>query len=805
MGGAGAGPLPRRPPLLAIALLSGAALAFEVLLLRLFAIIQWHHFASMAIGLALLGWGVSGSVLAAMGERLQSRFNAFFIGNAAGFGLSAVAAFVLVQQIPFHPPQLLWDWRQPLWLAAIYLILSAPFLFAANGVGAALIVFRRQTGQIYGADLLGAGVGAMAVVGVLTWLPATTALTLLAGLGPLAAVLVAQGDRRKVVLLVVAVVLWASPVDLRPSPFKPLSRTLQVVGTKVVAERTGPLGRLVAVASPRVPLRDAPGLAPTSPAGPPEQRALFVDGEGPQIVDRHRPDTPSPVYLDHLTSALPYHLGRRNRVLILGLGGGRGVLRALGHGAERIDVVEPDARRVALLRQDLADFAGRFLEDPAVHVHIAQPRGFLAAAEDRWDLIALEAGGSAAGLGAAGADYRLTVEAFVAYLKRLAPGGLLAVSGRIDLPPRGALRLIATAVAALRESGAQGGERHLAMIRSWRTVTMVVGASPLPGGIANSLRQFADARAFDPVQFPGMGPEEANRRVILDAPWYRDGAAALLGPDAADFIGRWKFAIEPATDDRPFFHDFFRWPLLAEVVALRERGGMGLFEWGHLVVAAALVQAVLAAVILVPLPLLLAGRRGVAKVSGVSRPRTLAYFLALGLAFLSVEIAFLERFVLFLGHPVMAVAVCLAAFLVFAGLGSQASERIGHPGRAAVAAAILCLAYGAGLPFLFDLLAPLPMAVRGLASVALIAPLAFSMGMPFPLGLAALGVRAPEWVPWAWAVNGCASVVASALAGLLALELGFAVVIALAAILYLAAAAVAPPAPRPFAYTPRET
>ena len=196
---------------------------------------------------------------------------------------------------------------------------------------------------------------------------------------------------------------------------------------------------------------------------------------------------------------------------------------------------------------------------------------------------------------------------------------------------------------------------------------------------------------------------------------------------------------------------------------------------------------------------------GAARAPGVSRPRTLFYFLTLGLAFLSVEIAFLERFILFLGHPVLAAAVCLAAFLVFAGLGSKVSERIGYPGRAAVTAAILCLAYGAGLPFLFDLLAPLPIAARGLASVTLIAPLAFFMGMPFPLGLAALGVQAPDWVPWAWAVNGCASVIASALAGLMALAVGFVAVIVLAAALYLVAAAVAPPTPRPFAYNPRET
>lgn len=794
MAGTDADLLPRRPPLLAIALLSGAALGFEVLLLRLFAIVQWHHFTSMAIGLALLGWGVSGSVLAAMAGQVRTRFPAFFMGNAAAFGVSAMVAFFVVQRIPFHPPELLWDWRQPLWLAAVYLVLAVPFLFAANGVGAAFIAFRRQSGRIYGADLLGAGTGALTVVGVLTLLPETGALALLAGLGPVAAALVAPGRRRKAVLIVLAAVLMGTWVDLRPSPYKPLSRALQVVGAEVVAERSGPFGRLTVVASPRVPFRDAPGLAPTSPAGPPEQRALFIDGEGPLIVDRRQPHAPPPPYLDHLTSALPYHLGERRRVLWLGLGGGRGVLQALLHGAQRIDILEPDPNRVTLLRDELADFADRLLDAPPVRVHIAVARSFLAATEDRWDLIALEAGGSEAGLGAAQADYRLTVEAFAAYLSHLTPGGLLAVSGRIDLPPRGALRLLATAVAALRWAGADAPERHLAMIRSWRTVTLIVSAGPLSAETAAAVRQFADVRVFDPVHFPGMRSDEANRRAILDIPWFHEGATALLGPDAKAFTTRWIYAIAPALDDRPFFHDFFRWPLLPEVLELRERGGLGLFEWGHLVVAATLILAVLAAFVLVPLPLLVANRRGAAKTPGLSRPRTLIYFFALGLAFLSIEIAFVERFVLFLGHPVLAAAVCLAAFLVFAGLGSRASYRIGRPDRVAAAVAILSLAYLVGLPPLFELLAPLPSAARGFASVALIAPLAFCMGMPFPLGLAALGAKAPRWVPWAWAVNGSASVIASALAGLMALEFGFAAVIAVAVMFYLVAAAAAPPA-----------
>jgi hypothetical protein len=778
-----------RPPLLAVALLSAAALGLEVLLVRLFAIVHWHHFASMAIGLALLGWGVSGGVLAVLGDRARDGFRPFFAANAAGFGLAALGGFALAQRVPFNPPELLWGWRQPLWLGLVYLLLAVAFLAAANGIGAALVAYRERTGRVYGADLVGAGAGALAIVAVLSVVPESGALALIAATGPLACALVVRGVARKTASVALAGALALAWLDLRPSPYKPLTRTLPIVGAEVVAERSGPLGHLTAVASPAVPFRDAPGLSPLSPASPPEQRAIFIDGEGPLIVDRVA--GPPPAYLDFLTSALPYAMAERRRVLLLGLDGNRSILQALGHGARRIDVVEPDACLVGLLREELGDFGGHALDDPRVGIRIAEPRAFLAAGAEAWDLIALDVGGAAGGLGGAGSDHRLTVEAFVAVLARLAPGGALAVNGRVDLPPRVALRLLGTAIAALRVLRIDDPGRHLAMVRSWQTVTLVAGVEPLSASAAEAVRRFVRERAFDPVLFPGMRPDEANVHAVLDADWFRDGATALLGAGAEAFVERWSYAIGPATDDRPFFHDFFRWRLLPEVLALRARGGLGLFEWGHLVVAAALAQAVLAAVVLIPLPLLLAPRSTpAASARAILRP--LLYFLALGLGFLAIEIAVLEAIVLVLGHPVLAAAIALAAFLVFAGLGSLASARIGRAGLAATATAVLALAYVAGLPGLLDLVAPLPLAPRALAAVALIAPIAFVMGIPFPLGLAALGRIAPRRVPWAWAVNGCASVIAASLAGLLALEAGFGAVILLGAALYTLAAVTAP-------------
>ena len=283
--------------------------------------------------------------------------------------------------------------------------------------------------------------------------------------------------------------------------------------------------------------------------------------------------------------------------------------------------------------------------------------------------------------------------------------------------------------------------------------------------------------------------------------------APFSDPTGRHSLENYKFAIAPATDDRPYFFHFFKWRVLPELLALRGRGGLPLVEWGYLILVATLVQAAVASVILIVLPLGALKGANAPSHRAAARGRVVAYFFSLGLAFLFIEIAFIQRFTLFLGHPLYAVAVVLAAFLIFAGLGSGTSagfaERLA--GRGGLPSAIvvatggivaIALAYLVVLPPVFDGLRARPDAVKIAAATLMIAPLAFLMGMPFPLGLRRLAASAPGWIPWAWGINGCASVVSAVLATVLAIHLGFTAVVALAAVLYGLAGSLAPPAER---------
>jgi hypothetical protein len=479
-------PAPRLTFLAAMALLSGSVLAYEVLLMRLLSVVQWHHFAYMIISLALLGYGASGVALTAFGERLSERFETTFPVSVALFGASAVAGFLVAQRLPFNPMELFWGLGQAGWLAALYGVLMVPFFFAAGALGVALIRYRSAIPRLYAADLAGAGAGALGVTALLhaaTPVRALAAIGALASAAALVAALPAVRVRPAPVLLAGLVlagsgVLLVRPPALTPSPYKGLSQALEARGAERVEERSSPLGVVTVVRNDQVPFRHAPGLSLTSPAAPPEQVAVFSDADGMSVITRWGGHPGELEFLRHLTSAAPYALLAEARVLVLGAGTGLEVLQALAHGATRVDAVEMNADVVDLVRTRFDGFSGHLYTRPQVRLHLAEARSFVRQPGPDFDLIqvalldALTA--SSSGLHAISEGYLYTVEAFRDYLARLEPDGLLAVTRWVKLPPRDDLKVFATALEALRRQGVDRPAARLAWLRGWSTSTVLV-------------------------------------------------------------------------------------------------------------------------------------------------------------------------------------------------------------------------------------------------------------------------------------------------------------------------------------------
>ena len=784
------------PVLAAVAVLSAATLAYEILLTRLFSIVQWHHFAFLAISVALLGFGASGTFLLVFGDRIRARIEPFLALTALGFALAAPLGFVIAERVPFNVLDAPWSPGSMGWLLVIELLLAVPFFFAATGIGRALVVFRHRLSRVYAVDLAGAGAGAAASVGVLHFVPAERALDCVCGLGAMAGLLALRGGgpgpgRRPALLLCVAVLALSGfgvTGELRISPFKPLPQALRVTGAELVETRSGPLGMVSAVENREVPFRSAPGLSLMARTPVPEQAALFVDAGGPIPIVRHDASSPPPAYLEDLTSALPYRLTKEPRVLVLGAGGGAAVLQALGAGARSVDAVELQPHVVAMVRDRYREFSGGVYEHPAIRVHVTDPRAFVEASGDEYDLVQVIAlGSSTAGLDALRSQRLLTVEAVRAVLARLSGDGVAAFTVRTRLPPRDGVRLLATVLEALEAESIGPPADHIAWIRNWSTTTLTVSRSSLSDSQIEAVRAFTQRRAFDLIHVPGMTPDEANRFNVLDRPYFHEAAQRLLGGQRETFVRDYKFDVRPATDDRPYFHSFFRWAHAHEILALSRRGGIGLLDVGYLALPAALVQAVVASAVLILLPLLaLRGQRG-----GARRWPALAGFFCIGLAFLMIEIAFIGRFTVILSHPVHALVVVLVGFLVFAGAGSYLSARHGTGTSITVPVigiATVATTFALASPHMVSALIGAPAALKIGAALALIAPLATLMGMPFPRALARLNAVDPSLLPWAWGINGCASVIGAVLATFVAIHHGHTVVILAGSVLYLLAA-----------------
>lgn len=793
-----------RPPYLSVGLLSASALAYEVLLMRLFSIIQWHHFAYMIIGLALLGYGISGTVISIYKQRLLGNFNLIYIVCLFLFGLTTVGCYLFAQNIPFNAEEILWDPGQVIYLGMMFLLLTIPFFLAATVICLSFIQYKEKVPQIYAADLFGAGIGSLTILLLLYWLFPQWALIFI-GISGLIAVILATFELNvsyqksiiiSAVVLIGFLINTGLSLELNISPYKSLMQTLRIGGAEVIETRSSPLGYLSIVKSEQVPFRYAPGLSLKAKYEPLDQIGIFIDGDNMSIITRY-PDTLDELqYLDQMTSAAPYHLKEINHALIIGAGGGADVLQAKFHNISKIDAVELNPQIVDFLNNTYADFAGHLYQQKNINIHTNEARSFLSDTLAHYDLIQLALidafNASSSGLYALNESYLYTIEALSQYLNHLKPDGYLSMTRWIKLPPRDSLKLVATAISALEKNGVTLPKKQIVLIRSWQTSTLLVKNGEFTDQELTALQQFCIDRAFDLAYTPTLTNEQVNRFNILSQPMFYQAISAMFSNEREQFFARYKFNLEPATDDRPYFHHFFKWAAFGEIYRLRRQGGMPLIEWGYIILVATLFIATLLSIVLIILPLWFYHRTQLSTPSSIRRTSVFYYFFAIGLAFLFIEIAFIQKFTLFLHHPITTIAVVLTAFLVFAGAGSLWSGQLlhSHTSQAIIKYAVsgittLCISYLFLLSPIFTTLAAVASPLKIVISIMLIAPLAVCMGMPFPAALDTLSKYAKHYVPWAWGINGCASVISAVLATLLAIHYGFSAVIVAAVILYM--------------------
>jgi hypothetical protein len=781
--------------------------------MRLLSIGQWHHFAYMAISMALLGFGAAGSMLFLLFKRIRRNLEGWLVGLAAATAVSFCLAFSVSQKVSLDPLQLVWQPSQWLSMLLTYLLMAVPFLLAGGIVGIILTGAGEQVHRMYAVDLLGAGCGALAIVPALylgpPWniLPALGCLILMAALW--CSMKLPRPKRGVITLLIAGGVLTTAYVFMPPLPkihhTKALPMTLWFPDARIEAKRVGPLGMIHVVGSDLI--RHVPGLSlnfglkdESTAALLPKQKAIFTDADAPSPISRFTGDLEGLTYLDFTTMALPYHTRQPESLLVVGAGGGTDVLLGLRHHTPEITALEANQQIAGLLRKPFAEFSGHLYSQPAVRLKVREARQFLHATDEQFDLIQLSLLDtfvtSAGGLHSATESYLYTREAFELYLSRLTGTGILAITRWLKLPPRDSLRVVSTALSAIRRMHlSPHPEKHLLFIRSWKTSTILVSKAPFTTEEIALATEFCDERSFDLAYYAGMAKERANRYDVQDSPHYFVGAKALSGPEAESFHRRYVFDVSATTDDRPFFSHFFRWDKAPTLLRQLRREWLPMVEMGYVFILATLVQAVLASTVLILLPLLFLRRvQGNASQTGALPSAidvfgTLFYFACIGLAFMFLEMALLPKFTLLLSHPVYSAAVVLSSMLVFAGCGSLSVRRFQSMGHwflwIAVVAVSLWVAFHAIVgDRLFHMAMGWSFGARIGLSVLLLSLVSFFLGWPFPSGLRVMARQFPSLVPWAWGINGCASVIGAVLGKCLAVSIGFRLLMFSACILY---------------------
>ncbi len=793
----------------------------EILLTRIFSFTIWYHLAYLTISTALLGFGAAGSLLSAFPGLLRGNARQLAGWCAAGAGLTLLAAVTVLGRFPLEPQDLV---SQPgtffAGLTAYYAAIAVPFLLAGMAVSIPLARYPQQVNRLYAADLFGAGLGCLGAVAALSRLDGAGAICVCAALFALSAAFYGSGRRfvtsayMLTALLALAVPFSSQVIVFQPTDSKALGAAMREEGSAVLFTRWSPVNRVdvYRLANPYFNYWSSSGLNPSYDGPKPQGISIVYDGHnGTNVFEVRTPSLDDLRMFDEHVLRTPYLLRESPRVLVIGVGGGVDVLNALRNKASRVVGVELQPITVGLHEGRLLDGAfprlagGQFQRDE-VELVAAEGRHYVRSHDDTFDIVQITAvdtfAAQSTGAYVLAESYLYTVEALGDYLEHLSDDGVISiVLGDMlyrdeSMPSPLGTRLVMVAREALRRHGVENPSDHVMMV-AHRIINpnfepdspiagsfvndLIIKKSPLTSDEISRVRSFTETNGFEVRLAPDGG--DAN-----------DAAMARLmdEPDEtlAEALGKEVFALEPVTDDRPFFYHVQHWSSLF---------GLDRILWyfpgssmGQMMLLMMLAQAIFFGGLLIGFPV--ARRRKQGKLSARHTFGFLAYFLGLGLGFLLIEISFVQKYVLLLGYPTYSLSVTIFSLLVFAALGAALS-RFGwkYPRGFLLGLLLTTVAFVVAevwtLPLIRDRFLASSLSTRVLVTVLLQFPLGTCLGMYFPTGLELLRRSDPSLIPWAWAVNGIASVASSVLAVILGMSIGFSGVALVAAGIYCAGTA----------------
>ena len=777
--------IPERTLLASLGLTSFAALLLELSLTRLFSVVLFYHFAFLAISIALLGLGAGGVVAYLLKKRL-ARTDTRTLAARLCIDNSILVLFVL-EIVLRVPVALEVSVRNFLHLSAIYVAAALPFFLTGLLFS---VVFARETWRaprLYGADLGGGALACLAVVPLLNWIGGPNTI-LAASVAMAAAAMIWTESSRVRRLAGGLVALFVVLIAANHS-----SRLIDVIYAKGIFRDQSwvEFARWNALSRVEVDRRG-------------QAKVIVIDADASTFIMNcdlaHWHDTNWEHDLMSAPPALANVLRPHGEFAIIGPGGGVDVLRAVANGSPSVTGIEINPIIAdTIMRGRYADFSQRLYQRPEVHIHVTDGRSYLRSTPQRFDVVQMTLvdtwASTAAGAFALSENNLYTVEAFREYFEHLKPEGMIAITRWEFRLPREALRVVSVAMRALHSLGVANPSRNF-----------IVASQGSLDEDGIPVVVLAKKRAFTPEEesavlahfkkYPELAP-----LYLPSSPAKNPFAELIASNNPHQFAQSYSYNVAPVSDNAPFFFFTLKPGQIFEE-GLQRQGIDWKVNLGVLVLILVLVISLAAVLAFLILPLALQG--------GWQSPLPLLYFVAVGLGYVLVEIAFIQRFVLFLGHPTYALTVVIFLLMLSSGAGSLFSRRwLPRTGLAwmpitLVIAALLVDVFF--LPNWLEAWVGLGLYSRMAVSGLLLAPLGFVMGMPFPTGLRALAVGPVVDVPsgatsednaveWAWAMNAAASVLGSVLAMVIAIQFGLTVTLASGATAYLLALLLLPALP----------
>lgn len=766
----------RRPIFWGIALITLSVLMLELSLTRLFSATMYYHFAFMAISLALFGSGASGVFVYIIQRGLKpERTGQWLSVGAMLFALSNLYSLYVILSNPLTFETGPENYYR---LARIYGAASLPFFFAGCAVTLAITRLAKEISKLYLFDLAGAALGCLLLIPVLNTIGAINIVLLVSTLGAIAGVLfgfASEGKRATAVCsLLLSVGLGVLVV------YNVNTRQIDIRKSKGFEEKKVLFSKWNSFSRITVEGEFETGLE------------IKIDADAATGISKDASN--SALHQDALESlsGLAYHLKRDANVLIIGPGGGNDVMVARVFGQKQITAVEinPIIAHDVMSSEPFKSYSGSIYQQPNVRLVVDEGRSFIRNSDDRYDIIQATMvdtwAATAAGAFALSENNLYTVEAFKDYATHLTDDGVLTMTRWYFEPPDQLLRLITLTRIMMSELGITNPARHIVLVRDARSgydrtpATYIFKKSEFTDDEVRSLERAASAIGFELLFTPLTKPSNVFTQMIE-------------APEPSVLWASYETNVEPTRDNNPFFFNSVRLANLWSVI----EGTSG--EWQKTNLGSSILFALLgittALVLLFIIgPLVLVRRRALATGVG-TKLSYLLYFACLGAGFIVVEVAMIQKFILFLGHPVYSLAVVLFSVLAFSAFGSYLTGRLNEERltpalmKLLLLLVLLVLVYIVALPPIFYGLVGLPREIRIVLAVMLMAPLAMVMGMPMPIGIRLLARRAPEIIPWAWGVNGATSVMGSVAALVIAILTGFNQALLVGAGIYLLAMA----------------